>query len=297
MICYRCKKRIDEDPVEGLHEQCFTDWFKLHQIEPFTDIAAQRTGNISAPLVQLSSSFFHGKFRKYSAVLGGKNYILKVQQPEYPELPLTEYLCNELALFLRLDIPDCFLIRFQNLKDTFVSQNFMETRPASNLIHLYRFFDQAEQFDCATIISIIEKQTRRAADVDRFIEICLFDALIGNHDRHGRNLAFIQSPKGLELAPFYDNPTYLAIEEEWFLEAQHEPRGKIFTLRSTEPKMHDYAIELIRLGYRGNVERFAKKVDLEKMNSIIVDSFISEKRKKAIEALIKRRFQELTRAL
>lgn len=297
MICYKCKKRIDENPIEGLHEQCFTDWFKLHQIEPFTDIAAQRTGNISAPLVQLSSSFFHGKFRKYSAVLGGKSYILKVQQPEYPELPITEYLCNELALFLSLDVPDFFLIRFQNLRDTFVSQNFMATRPSSNLIHLYRFFDQTEQFDCATIISIIEKQTRKAADVDKFIEICLFDALIGNHDRHGRNLAFIQNPKGLELAPFYDNPTYLAIEEEWFLEAQHEPRGKIFTSGSTEPKMYDYCLELIRLGYRENIERFAKKVNLESMRLLIAGSFISEKRKKAIGKLIESRFQELTHAL
>jgi hypothetical protein len=297
MKCYKCKKEIDNQGVEGLHERCFVEWFELPAVEGFTDIAAQRIGNDSGPISQLNSSFFHGKFKKYSAQLGNRQYILKVQQPEYPELPATEYLCNEIAKSLQIQVPDFYLIRFQNQWDTFVSRNFMSDRLSSNLIHFYRFLENNQEFDCKTVIQIIKRETGKMNNIDKFIELCLFDALIGNHDRHGRNLALIQNPKGLELAPFYDNPSYIAIEDEWLLAAHHEPRGKIFTSHSREPKMREYVLELMELGFGINIKTFMGKIDLEHVSSLIHESFISEKRKNALHSLIKRRYQELIHAI
>lgn len=296
MLCYNCNKKIEGEKVtHGLHDECFARWFGLSKIEEFKDLAAQRIGNSDA-ISQMNSSFFHGKFKKYSATLGNCHYILKVQQTEYPELPRTEYLCNQIAQLLEIPVPEFYLIRFQNTADTFVSRNFMSNRLSSNLIHIYRFF-AGEEFNLENIIKVIEVQTKNPAAVDDFVKICLFDTLIGNHDRHGRNLALIQHPKGMDLAPFYDNPSYLAIEEDWLLTAHHEPRGKIFTTHSREPKIGEYVHEFIQLGFRKNIEHFHRMAHLETIISLVQNSYISEKRKNALQSLISRRHQELTHAL
>ena len=141
----------------------------------------------------IATSFFHGKFRKYSAQLGDKHYILKVEQEDVPALPATEYLCNQIAQAIGLHVPAHYLIRFEGTLTSFVVNNFMHNRQASNLIHIYRFLDSPNNFTCEGILKIIDKEVGRFTDVCRFVELCLFDSLrIGNHDRHGRNLRLIK---------------------------------------------------------------------------------------------------------
>ncbi|HEY5234990.1 MAG TPA: HipA family kinase [Rhabdochlamydiaceae bacterium] len=295
MICFRCSQTISEEKttVSGLHESCFLDWFKLKERSHFTDVAAKEISTGKEPFLELNGSFFHGKFKKYSAVLDGKCYILKVQEEDFPELPVTEYLCNQLARYLGLLVPDFYLIRFEEAVETFVSQNFMPKQPSSNLIHIYHFLKSSEDFNCQSILDIIRTQTQRLEDMERFIELTLFDALIGNHDRHGGNLGMIESPKGLYLAPFYDNPSYLGTEIETLLSAQHEPRGQIFTAESKEPKMRDYVKEWLRLGYGEIVERFRQKIEINTLVALVENSFLSLKRKEAFKKLITNRYLEL----
>ena len=100
---------------------------------------ARSSESTSNDWARITSSFFHGKFRKYSAQLGGKNYLLKVKQEELPELPAMEYLCNQIAKNLGLWVPEHYFIRFQNELDTFACENFMENFPGCDLIHIYRY--------------------------------------------------------------------------------------------------------------------------------------------------------------
>jgi len=172
----------------------------------------------------------------------------------------------------------------------------MEQYADANLVHLYRFMNE-KPFDLANIIEVITSHTGNHLEIDQFIRICLFDMLIGNHDRHGRNLALIQTPKGKSLAPFYDNPSYLGIEEDWLLKAVHEPCGKIYTSDSTEPKMHEYAIEFCKFGYYSVVQEFFVSVDIEKIKLLVFESFVSAPRKEAFLSLVIRRFHELKKAL
>lgn len=299
MICFFCKKKLlRETPVhEGLHAACFCSWFNLDSLETFQDVVARSTEQSTDAWASITSSFFHGKFRKYSAKLGSRHYILKVQQKEVPELPATEFLCNQLADHLGLQVPKHYLVRFQGKLVTFVCENFIQDYPESNLIHIYRFLDQPQQFTCEGLLKVIETHVGHYHDSLRFVELCLFDALIGNHDRHGRNLGLLQTKEGYSLAPFYDNPSYLALEDPLLLEALHEPRGAIPTKETREPTMKDYVKEWKRLGFSDEVRAFKERVDLPMMHFFVQNSFIAKKRKKALIKLMDRRFEELSDAI
>jgi len=106
----------------------------------------------------------------------------------------------------------------------------------------------------------IETQTKQYNEVINFIKICIFDALIGNHDRHGRNLAFIETAHKVSLSPMYDNPSYLGIEESSLLGEMHEPYGKIIANNNT-PTMRDYILEFKKLGFTEELEALKKLIN------------------------------------
>lgn len=221
------------------------------------------------------------------------NYILKVQQKEYPELPATEFLSNQIYESLNISIPNYYLVRFPEEQFCFVTKNFMAEFAASDLVHIYHFIKDGMGHDCESLVTIIGEQTGRRIEQERFVYLTLADSLIGNHDRHGRNLGFIQSAKGMKLAPFYDNPSALGLEDHSILGADLQPRGSIFTKESDKPTMKDYVKEWHRLGYGDIVDRFRKHHSLEEIKSLIEKSNISEKRQKALFKLISKRSQEL----
>lgn len=296
--CFKCNDIfIQQDSIrEGIHTVCFNEWFHVNSKDTFEDVVARAHETTSDNWVRIVSSFFHGKFRKYSARLGSTSYILKVQQDEFPELPAMEYLCNQIARNLGLWVPNHYLIQFQNELETFVCENFMQNHPGCDLIHIYRFLESPEQFSCVGLLNVLEKNVKRYDDIQRFIELCLFDALIGNHDRHGRNLALIQSDTELRLAPFYDNPSYIALEHPSLLGAQLEPRGAIATKNTLEPTMRDYVNEWSRLNFYNVIKEFKEKINIPKINDLVSHSFISPKRKQAFIRLIHKRYEELCEA-
>jgi len=300
MICYKCLKEIDvknQKMMHGLHQDCFQQWFKTSGNNVDFDSLALRAEELTDSDRQvINSSFFSGAFKKYSAHLDGKLYLLKVMVPEYPELAQTEYICNLIACSLGLEVPDHWLIKFENHLNCFVSYNFMQGQNKSNLTHIFHFLDKrytsAEHYNCANLIEIIEKKTNRYDDVVKFIQICLFDALIGNHDRHGRNLALIHTGSSYTLSPFYDNPSYLALEDEMLLGAMHEPYGKISTSSTSNPTIIHYVREFLQLGYGDVVKNFLQKIDLDLIKDIINKPYISIKRQESLIRLITRRYSE-----
>jgi hypothetical protein len=298
--CYKCRKLLD--PLHrrhGLHVECFQDWFSLeNENEDFKDLYLRRDNstNASQPHSSPNASFFHGKFKKYSARLGKDQYILKLSD-EYPELAKTEFLCNQIASSLELVIPPYFLISFSEEVDCFVSYNFMHGNTPSDLKHIWHYLREEDSYSVKTLVRVIQTHTGRLKEIRKFIFLTLFDALIGNNDRHGRNLAFVVTSKGHSLSPTYDNPSYLGIEDECLLGAEHSPRGAISTENTMDPLMEDYVEEFIQLGYRIEVETFFQSINLEKIKVLVEGSFISEKRKKAIMRLIQQRYEALKHGL
>ncbi len=292
--CFKCNcETSNKESWYGLHPECFKQWFKLSSLEKFQNIISRRHSDETLFNKAINSSFFHGKFRKYSSTLGGSKYILKVEEKDYPELPATEYLCNQIFKYLKINVAPFYMIFFEEKHLCFVTKNFMENFSGSSLVHLYHFFEEKMNYDCDNILRIIGEKTGRITAKEEFIYLTLADSLIGNNDRHGRNLGLIQTSKGLILSPFYDNPSYLGTEINSLLEADHQPAEAIWTKSISEPTMKDYIHEWERLGYSYVVDRFRKAFSLEIIHSLIKVSYLTPKRQDAIFRLISKRSKEL----
>lgn len=294
-VCLKCLKALHESSFYGLHPPCFLSWFKLKEPVEFKSLARQsisKEPEVNKDFAQEISSFFHGKFRKYSAILGGGSYLLKVKESEAPELPDVEYLSNQIAEVLGIPVAEYYFIEFAGER-TFVTKNFVENKTTTNLSHIYHYHQGKGKTDCEALLSIIADQTGRFVDIETFIQVCLFDSLIGNHDRHGRNLGFLVTSKGSSLAPIYDNPSALGLESGDWLKSDFSPKGRIATQATDEPTTKDYVIEFKRLGYLEQVIAFAKRVNLEKLELLIEASFCSSLMKEAYKKLIHNRTREV----
>lgn len=294
MKCLKCQVEVNsiDELHYGLHHQCFTNWFNIPKTEEFIGLQKRSsTSDVASYRAAKNTSFFQGKFKKYSAELNGESYILKMRQKEAPELPEVEYLCNQIGSFLEIPVAEFYFINF-NGDPVFVTKNFINGGFPTDLQHLYHFRAD-NQHNCEIIIQIIKEKTKRPHDVKTFINTLLFDALIGNHDRHGRNLAFIVTANRTLLAPIYDNVSYLSLEEGNMLKADFNPAGKIATQHTNEPSMRHYVKELKDFGFKSEVGEFLQKTKLTVIFNLIENSFCSDLMKQAMKNLISKRIKEL----
>ncbi|MES2273006.1 MAG: HipA domain-containing protein [Chlamydiota bacterium] len=292
--CCKCGNPVlDEEKWYGLHKYCFMEWFNLGEVCEFLDVVPRSQSLVPLENHAQNASFFHGAFRKYSSRLGENNYILKVVQKDHPELPVTEFLCNRIYEILNIKIPSYYLICYPENQFCFVTKNFMSQLPNSSLVHIYHYLKNRAEHSCEKIVAVIGEKTGRRTEQEKFVYLTLADSLIGNHDRHGRNLGFIQSPSGMHLAPFYDNPSFVGLDNDSMLGADLQPRGAIATKEADQPKMRDYIIEWNRLGYRNVVESFRKTFLSKNIEHVVEGSLLSEKRQKALLRLIGKRGGEL----
>ena len=299
MKCLRCYQDINGSAKYGLHEKCFIEWFQTDPKNEFLSLM-QRSASSRDPEAKNTgnnTSFYHGKFKKYSADLGAESFILKMREvKDAPELPEVEYLCNQIASSIGLPVADYFYIDFFTEK-VFVTKVFIKKNAGNaNLEHMYKFRPDGSH-SCENLIKVISDTTKLPYDVDVFLHTLLFDALIGNHDRHGRNLAFIVTPAKTTLSPIYDNVSYLSLVSGSLLAADFNPTGRISTKNSFEPSMIHYVEELKRLGYEDTVKEFAQKIKISKIDALIDQSFCSDLMKQALKKLISKRHKELLSGL
>ena len=297
MLCLRCSSPIDLQDLEkrphyGLHKECFLSWFNVPEIVYFTDLTRKSNQSFNTGIHTKHNSFFHGAFKKYSATLCGSSYILKMREKEKgPELPEVEYLCNQIGKYLSIPVAEFYIVDFEGDK-IFVTKNFATSNSPSDLQHIYHFL-QGKEHNCKNLIQIVAEKTKRPYDVEILVQTILYDALIGNHDRHGRNLAFLTTSNNTALSPIYDNVSYLALEQGNMLKADFNPAGTIWIEGNTEPRMKEYTQELKQLGYKEIIKNFYNKIKMHELENLIRHSFCSKLMKDAISKLINKRFKEL----
>ncbi|MFZ1703568.1 MAG: HipA domain-containing protein [Saprospiraceae bacterium] len=151
-------------------------------------------------------------------------YIAKVGHKHYPIESITEHLLNKLGNFFGMEMADSELayISYSNNKQIrFFSKYFLDQK-REQLIHgadIYAGYLNDEE-----IIKLIEKQERDIIIVQeakkaiehlfpespeilkQYIKLLLFDALIGNNDRHFYNWGCIKSltNENIRFSPIYD---------------------------------------------------------------------------------------------
>lgn len=303
--CLRCNKELEaSDAHYGQHLTCFEKIFRVTGKIEFSSLI--RKSSISSAhnideAYQTSphlTSYFGGNYRKYEGTLGDAKYILKLSKPEYPELAPVEYVCNKIAYHCGLVIPVPFtLIDYGANEFAFVSKNFMDRQPVhATMNHLYHYkpLQDEECYTVEDIANTIYRETGSAVDTDMFFRMLLFDALIGNHDRHGRNLALIVTAKDKRLTPIYDNPSSLGLEFGSVLRATFSPRGKIWTKKSHEPEMTEYLEEMDRVGNINLAKQFHNETSIDKIVECIDDSpVLSLEMRNALKKLISKRYRDL----
>lgn len=302
--CLRCNTLMGQEASHyGQHLRCFEQIFKVSGPLEFHSLArtahSQEKDVGELALNPHLSSYFGGNYKKYEGRLGASSYILKFSKAEYPELAAVEFLCNKLAYQCGLTVPVPFtLIAFSETDLAFVSKNFMDSqRSHAVLTHIYHYLKPGPTYYLVEEISrTIFEKTGQVSDMEQFFRMLLFDAIIGNHDRHGRNLAFIERAQTKRLAPIYDNPSALGLESGTFLKADFSPRGKIWTAHSQEPEMTDYLEEMNRLGVRHLAVEFYRTLHFSKIiEEIRVAHSLSADMRAALEKLITKRFKDLER--
>ncbi|GEM_PF-575269 len=304
--CLRCNKPMmgEKESHYGQHLRCFQMIFRVSGKPEFSSLIQKasttdkKRGQDQPKTNPHLTSYFGGNYRKYEGTLGNAKYILKLSKPEYPELAPVEYVSNKIAYHCGLVIPTPFtLLDMGDGELAFVSRNFMDDLSShATLNHIYHYtpLENPLHYTVENMVKTIYRETKSSADTRMFVRALVFDALVGNHDRHGRNLALIVTSQSQRLSPIYDNPSYLGLESGAMLRGAFSPRGKIWTKASQEPEMTEYLEELERLSVLGIAKDLFQKISIVKIEAYINESIsLSPEMKQAMKKLILNRYRDL----
>ena len=141
-------------------------------------------------------------------------HILKPDHPDgdYPHSVINEYFVMRLAKALALDVPNVhrryvpspvYLIdRFDRFEDA-QSWRRQHVIDACQLLGLDRSFKYS-QGSMESLAAIANACRSQAVARSRLFSWLVFNVLAGNSDAHLKNLSFMVSQEGVQLAPFYD---------------------------------------------------------------------------------------------
>ena len=149
----------------------------------------------------------------------------------YPHSAINEFFCMQLAEAMGLDVPPTHFLRVPSA--CYVIDRFdrdTSSQPASRrhtldamqLLGLDRTFKYREA-NVDSLHRCLRLVGTTAATRLALFKWSVFNVLIGNADAHLKNLSFFSTPRGYQLAPFYDlvstvvynTPTYQDSGERW----------------------------------------------------------------------------------
>jgi serine/threonine-protein kinase HipA len=139
-------------------------------------------------------------------------HIIKLENPHFNELVFNEYTCMKLAKAVGLKVAEVELLpvsehihllvtRYDRKNGERLHQEDFCQALAIDAENKYEAEGGPSLAQCAKLIR--DYSHKPAADILQLVRWVLFNVLIGNRDAHGKNIAFLYSPK-CELAPFYD---------------------------------------------------------------------------------------------
>lgn len=260
---------------------------------------------------------YSGAEKKFEILISGKRYIVKFQKNSEVGLiynHVSEYLGSHIFQIVGIPVQETFLGTCDG-KNVIVMKNFLEdgdTLVAFNGIgesslerdkELYQYsYD-----DITAMLRENVKSTNVQETVDRFWDMFIVDALIGNFDRHGGNWGFIRHDNKYRIAPVYDNGSCLyprlntdeKLEE--VLSSEEEIEQRIFRFPTSHIKVNNrkssYYEVISSLQFEAcneALKRMMPRIDFDRIDSVIDDiEGISELRKQFYKEMLRHRYNKI----
>lgn len=151
------------------------------------------------------------------------------------------------------------------------------------------------------------KSTNVEETIDRFWDMFIVDALIGNFDRHGGNWGFIKKDNQYRVAPVYDNGSslYPKLNTDEKLEAvlssEEEIDQRIYKFPTSHIKVKNrkssYFEVISSLQFEAcndALKRIVPRIDFNQINTLIDEvEGISEVRKRFYKVMLQQRYEKI----
>ena len=260
---------------------------------------------------------FSGAEKKFEIIMDGHRYIVKFQKNS--EIGLTynhvsEYLGSHIFQSIGIPVQETFLGTYDG-KNVVVMKNFLEPEDAlvafngvgESSLERDKELYQYTYEDITAMLTENMKSTNVAETIERFWDMFIVDALIGNFDRHGGNWGFIKRDNKYRIAPVYDNGSSLypklnsdeKIAE--VLASQKEIDKRIYQFPTSHIKVKNkkssYFEVISSLQFEAcneALKRIVPRIDLERINRIIDEiEEISELRKQFYKTMLQQRYEKI----
>lgn len=162
---------------------------------------------------------FSGAERKFEIIIEGYRYIVKFQKNSEVGLTfnhVSEHLGSHIFQSIGIPVQETFLGTYDG-KNVVVMKNFLEPEDmlvafngvGESSLERDKEFYQYTYEDITAMLRENMKSTNVEETINRFWDMFIVDAIIGNFDRHGGNWGFIKRNNLYRIAPVYDNGSSL----------------------------------------------------------------------------------------
>ena len=260
---------------------------------------------------------FSGAEKKFEIIIDGHRYIVKFQKNSEVGLTynyVSEYLGSHIFQSIGIPVQETFLGTYDG-KNVVVMKNFLEPEDAlvafngvgESSLERDKEIYQYTYEDITAMLTDNMKSTNVTETIERFWDMFIVDALIGNFDRHGGNWGFIKRDNKYRIAPVYDNGSSLypklntdeKIAE--VLASQEEIDKRIYQFPTSHIKVKNkkssYFEVISSLQFEAcneALKRIVPRIDLERINRIIDEiEEISELRKQFYKTMLQQRYEKI----
>ena len=260
---------------------------------------------------------FSGAEKKFEIIIDGHRYIVKFQKNSEVGLTynyVSEYLGSHIFQSIGIPVQETFLGTYDG-KNVVVMKNFLEPEDAlvafngvgESSLERDKELYQYTYEDITAMLTENMKSTNVAETIERFWDMFIVDALIGNFDRHGGNWGFIKRDNKYRIAPVYDNGSSLYpklnTDEKIaaVLASQEEIDKRIYQFPTSHIKVKNrkssYFEVISSLQFEAcneALKRIVPRIDLERINRIIDEiEEISELRKQFYKTMLQQRYEKI----
>ena len=264
-----------------------------------------------------TSVIYSGAERKFEIVINKNRYIVKFQKnSEVGPMNncISEYIGSHLFQMFGIDAQETYLGMCDG-KQVVVMKNFLgpnEILVAFNGVGESSLERDKEiyQYTYEDIICMLNenvKSTNVMETIERFWDMFIVDALIGNFDRHGGNWGFIKKEGRYHIAPVYDNGSCL------YPKCNSEDKMKriLSSKEEIDRRVYEFPTSHIKIGYKKSsyfevinslsfpecnkaLERIMPRIHLKKVNQFIDDiEGISEFHRLFYKEMLKHRYEKI----